>query len=289
MKRYILLIIALMLCVSLCSCENLLNKAKAAVTGTEISEPPKDYIATLDNGEYSYELYDDYVKIIEYIVKDDAENASSDVIIPSEIDGKPVTVIGSLCFYDTEIEITSVVIPSSVTTIEEAAFYYADKLVSIDIPDTVTSIGPRAFSWCNSLTNVKIGKGVSELPNYCFNHCSSLTEISIPENITKIGVRAFSYCENLKEIIIAEQVTAVGERAFDGCNSLEFVTVENESLEFGAQMFENCDKVVIISQQDSTATEYCEKYKLRWSTSKDIEAVILGNDASTTESSEISE
>lgn len=285
MKRFLLLTVALMLCVSLCSCENLLKKAKAAVTGEEISEPPKDYIATLENGEYSYELYDEYVKIIKYI----AEDASSDVLIPSEIDGKPVTVIGSLCFYDTETEITSVVIPPSVTTIEETAFYYADKLVSIDIPDTVTSIGTRAFSWCNSLATVKIGKGISEIPNYCFNHCSSLTEIVIPDNITKIGVRAFSYCESLKEFVIADHIAQVGERAFNGCSALEFVTVENESLEFGAQIFESCDNVVIIAPQDTSATEYCKKYNLRWSTSKDIEAIILGDDTSATESLEISE
>lgn len=279
-----------MLCVSLCSCENLLNKAKAAVTGTEVSEPPKDYIATLDNGEYTYELYDEYVKIIKYIVEEEeGKEVSTDIVIPSEIDNKPVKVIGSLCFYDINIDITTVVIPSSVTTIEEAAFYYADKLVSIEIPDTVTSIEPRAFSWCNSLTSVKIGNGIDTIPNYCFNHCASLTEFIIPENITKIGVRAFSYCENLKEIVIAQQITEVGERAFNGCTSLEFFTVENSSLVFGNELFENCDKLVIIAPQDSTATEYCEKYKLRWSTSKDVEAIVLGNDTSATESVEISE
>lgn len=273
MKRILLLTLVVMLCITLCSCDTILKKAKSMVTGEEEPEMPEDYIATLENDEYSYELYDDYVKIIKYLVKD----GDSAVTIPSEIDGKPVTVIGSLCFHDVETDVVTVNIPSSVITIEESAFYYADKLTSITIPDTVTSLGSRAFAWCNSLETVSFGKGISEIPEYCFNHCASLVTVAIPETITKIGVRAFSYCEKLFEITAPKTVTEIGERAFTGCPSLEYVTFENSALVLGNKLFENSEKIIVISPEGSSGKQYCERNGLRWSTSKDIEAVQLGN------------
>lgn len=280
MKRIILLLMTVMLCVSLCSCDTLLKKAKSAVTGEEESEMPKDYIATLENDEFTYELYDSYVKITKYIGVGDEEH---EVLIPSEIDGKPVTTIGSLCFYDTEAAVVAVTIPDTVTTIEESAFYYADKIASITIPDSVTSIGSRAFAWCNSLETIEIGSGITEIPEYCFNHCEAITVFTLHSNITKIGIRAFSYCGKLTEIVIPENVTELGERAFDGCVALEYITFENESIALGNNIFENCENAVIIASDDSNAKNYCTEYGLRWSTSKDIEAVVLGGEESSAE------
>ena len=49
---------------------------------------------------------------------------------------------------------SSVIIPDSVTTIGEDAFYQCTSLTSVTIPDSVTSIGKNAFSECTSLTDV---------------------------------------------------------------------------------------------------------------------------------------
>ncbi len=286
MKKVLLLMLAVSLCLSLCSCETILKKAKSIVTGEEEVEMPEDYITTLENDEYSYELYDEYVKIIKYLVEDGNET----VDIPSEIDGKPVTTIGSLCFYDIKTAVTAVNIPDSVTTIEESAFYYCDKLVSITIPDTVTSIGSRAFAWCNGLETVTFGKGVSEIPDFCFNHCASLTTVIVPAEITKIGVRAFSYCETLNEIDVSMGVTHIGERAFSGCPELKFAIFGSADIVLDTKLFENSNEVVVIAPDNSIAKKYCEDNNLRWSTSKDIEAVQLGtvDEVSDSESSDSS-
>ncbi len=280
MKKIMLLMLTVMLCVTLCSCDSILKRAKSMVTGEEEPEMPKDYIATLENDEYSYELYDEYVKIIKYLVED----GDTTVTVPSEIDGKPVTVIGSLCFYDIDTAVVAVNIPDSVTTIEESAFYYADKLVSIVIPDSVTSIGSRAFAWCNSLETVTFGKNITEIPEYCFNHCAAMETLTIPSTVTKIGVRAFSYCENLKEIVVPKEITELGDRAFSGCPLLEFVTFENPDITLGTNIFESSDNVVVLAPDNTNAKKYCEDNNLRWSTSKDIEAVVLGGDESSAES-----
>lgn len=282
MKKILLLLLAAILCLSLCSCDTILKKAKTAVTGEEESEMPEDYIATLENDQFSYEVYEEYIKLTKYTA------IETSVEIPSEIDGKPVTTIGSLCFHDTEALVTSVNIPSSVTTIEESAFYYADHLLTIRIPDSVTKIGSRAFAWCNSLESVSFGAGVTEIPDYCFNHCASLTTLIIPSKITKIGIRAFSYCDNLIEMVVPSNVLEVGERAFAGCPMLEFVTINNDSVQLGKNIFEECERLSVIASENSNAMNYCAEYQLRWSTSKDIEAIIIVTDESSVEESNTS-
>ncbi len=282
MKRIFLFLLISLLCISLCSCDTLLKKAKSAITGEEESKMPDDYVASLQNSEYTYDLYEDYVEITKYI----GENV--EVSVPSKIDGLPVKVIGTLCFHDTDAAVVSVTIPASVTEIGEQAFYLAEDLVSITIPDTVKKIGTRAFAWCNGLENVVIGNGVTEIPDYCFNHCASLTSVSIPESIKKIGLRAFSYCEKLSDQVLPQNVESVGDMAFAGCPALEYVTVANNSITLGKNLFSESDNVAVISEEGSAAMSYCVEYNLRWSTSKDIEAVILGGEGSQ-DSSSVSE
>ena len=270
MKKIALVVLAGLLCVAFCSCENILQKAKSAVTGEEVSQMPEDYVTTLENESYSYELYKTYVKVIKYLGEE------TEVTIPESIEELPVTVIGSLCFHDTEAKVTTVNIPASVKTIDESAFYLAEYLTTITIPDTVNKIGSRAFAWCNSLETVVIGNGITEIPEYCFNHCSSLTNVTIPDGVTKIGLRAFSYCDKIVEQVVPSNVVEIGERAYVGCTALEYVTLNNQSIKLGTALFENTPDVVVIAAEGSSGKKYCEDNNLRWSTSKDIEAIKLG-------------
>ncbi len=284
MKRFLLLLLVSLMCITLCSCDTLLKKAKTAVTGVEESKMPEDYLTSSENDDFSFDVYKEYIKITKY----KAEEGNGEVVIPSVIDGKPVKVIGSLCFHDTEVAVTSVKIPSSVTTIEESAFYYADKLEAIRIPDSVTSIGSRAFAWCNSLKSISFGSGVTEIPSFCFNHCESLESVIIPSKITKIGVRAFSYCNSIKEFTVPSNVSELHERAFDGCVNLEFVSINNTGIDIGDYVLNGCEKVVVLSGDESNAKQYCMENGIRWSTSKDVPAIIITPDESSAES-EVSE
>ena len=56
----------------------------------------------------------------------------------------------------TMIGLTSVVIPNSVTSIGEAAFYHCKGLISVTIPEGVTSIGKDAFGGCTGITTINI-------------------------------------------------------------------------------------------------------------------------------------
>ncbi len=68
------------------------------------------------------------------------------------------------------------IIPNSITSINDAVFNGCEALSSVTIPNTVTSIGSEAFNR------------------------TALTSITIPGSVTSIGDNAFGYCENLTKV-----------------------------------------------------------------------------------------
>ena len=281
MKKFALIALAFLICLSLCSCSSILNKVKSYVTGNEVSVVPEDFLESRSNDEYSYDVYKEYIEITGYLGEETV------IVLPSELDGKPVTSVGSLAFFE-KAKVTSVTIPDSVTNIAESAFYYADSLVSVVLPDTVTSIGSRAFAWCDSLTAVHIGSGVGSIPDFCFNHCSSLVTVSVPTSVKNIGVRAFSYCDSLADITLPYSVEYLGDMCFANCPALEYCDLRNNAITFGANVFENSSEVTLISQLSSTARDYCAEHGMRWSQSRFIEAIIPSDGVTADESLEVS-
>jgi len=128
--------------------------------------------------------------------------------IPAMIDGLPVTTISSYAFRDTYW--SSVIIPDSVTSIKDHAFYECTRLTSVTIPDSVTSIGRYAFFRCSSLTSMTIPGSVTSIGDYAFRECSSLTSVSILNGVTSIGDYAFYGCSSLTSLTIPDSVTSVG-------------------------------------------------------------------------------
>ena len=115
---------------------------------------------------------------------------------------------------------TSVIIPNSVTSIGDAAFYTCSGLTSVTIPNSVTSIGDDAFYYCRGLTSVTIPDSVTSIGDYAFYECSGLTSVTIPNSVTSIGERTFAYCRGLTSVTIGDSVTSIGEKAFSDCVAL---------------------------------------------------------------------
>jgi len=152
-----------------------------------------------------------------------ASTATGAVTIPSELGGYAVKKVGNTwppIFGYPSTSVTSVTIPSSVTSIGASAFRSCTALTSITIPDSVTSMGYDAFYDCTSLTSVLIGSGVTSIPSYAFYGCTALTTLTIPNSVTSIGGSAFYGCTSLINITIPNSITSIGPDAFYGCTRL---------------------------------------------------------------------
>ena len=170
------------------------------------SDPESDFKAEPIDGGKS-------VLIAEYV------GTKWDVRIPSKIRKLPVTHIGRRAFFGKNL--TSIIIPNSVTTIEVDAFAN-NQLTKVTIPNSVTFLA--GFSG-NQLTSVTIPNSVIEIGAGAFSD-NQLANITIPNSVTTIGSQAFMN-NQLTNVNIPNSVTSIGMRAFDG-NPIDFEFFVND-------------------------------------------------------------
>ena len=96
-------------------------------------------------------------------------------------------------------------------------------LTSITIPSSVTSLGNSCFRYCSGLTSITIPSSVTSLGDDCFFGCSGLTSITIPSSVTSLGYGFFYGCSGLTSITIPSSVTYLGGSCFFKCSGLETV------------------------------------------------------------------
>ncbi len=185
----------------------------------------------------------------EYIVYDDDtvevtgyKGTDKDLVIPSEIEGLPVTSIGEEAFSYCD-ELTSITIPNTVINIGDGAFMGCTSLTSMTIPKGVTEIGKGVLSGCEGLTSVSIPEGVEHIGESAFDYCSSLETLTLPKSLKSIDDLAFFGCATLKSITIPEGVERIGEAAFQSCSSLESVILPKSLTELGEWAFLECSKL----------------------------------------------
>lgn len=185
------------------------------------------------------------------------------------------------------VNLTSVIIPNSVTTIENYAFQGCSNLTSITIPDGVTTIENYAFQNCSSLTSITIPESVTSIGDYAFYNCNGLESIVveagnpvydsrnecnaiietasktlitgcnntiIPEGVTQIGNYSFRECSGLTSIIIPNSVTSIGSGAFNGCSGLTSITIPSSVTSIGDRAFSGCSGLTSITIGNSVTS-----------------------------------
>jgi hypothetical protein len=151
------------------------KNGSCAGTYTHPDKRSLDWRAWHNNFRYQYN--DGAISILGY------NSSGGDLIIPEEISGYPVTIIGKRAFFNKKL--TSVTIPNSVTIIEEEAFLggsgkreYNERGGSSVIPQ-------------GTISDVSIGTGVTTIGNSAFEY-NKLSAIIIPNSVTSIGGLAFA-------------------------------------------------------------------------------------------------
>lgn len=137
--------------------------------------------------------------------------ATKRVIVPREIDGKPVVSIGENVFMNTEIE--EVILPKSVKSIGRGAFSGCKNLHQIDLPDSVETLGTDCFSG-SGLESLAFPNALREIPSYCCRNCLQLKKVSFGNRIKKIEYCAFQGCKILRRISLPESLEEIDFRSF---------------------------------------------------------------------------
>ena len=125
------------------------------------------------------------------------------------------------------MNLTSINIPNSITSIGRYAFCKCSKLTSINIPNSITSISDGVFAGCEGSTSITIPNSVTSIGSAAFMNCSSLKSINIPNSVSIIGNGTFKDCASLTSINIPNSVTSIGSSAFYGCTSLTSTNILN--------------------------------------------------------------
>ncbi len=191
----------------------------------------------------------------EYAVSGIGTATETDIVIPEEYCGLPVTSIDDEAFLRCK-SLTSVTISDSITSIGAWAFYECSGLIDVTISDSVIIIENEAFLACDSLRNVTIPANVMSVGYGAFGYCDSLLSLDVNENnqyyksidgnlYSKDGKTLVQYAvgKESSSFVIPDSVTSIRDRAFGGCNNLTNVTIPDGITSVGYGAFFGCGKL----------------------------------------------
>jgi len=208
------------------------------------------------DGDYRFYSYEDVNYLVDYIGEDYR------ITLPHNYNDEEYELY-MYSFYGEE-NLTSIIVPNTVTKIGFAAFKECAGLEFVSLPfigsgnastetnhfgyvfgaDTylenaayvpkllaeVTIIGgdavsENAFYDCSNIVSVEISESVISIGEGAFYNCTSLAEFEIPPSVLNISASAFYNCTGIEELIIPSSVTNIGLGAFANCFGIKSITV----------------------------------------------------------------
>ncbi len=167
-------------------------------------------------------------------------------------------------------KLTDIVIPTTVDSIEHAAFARCEGLTSIVIDGNLKYVEAEAFAYCTSLKKIEIKNAIEECGAYCFTGCMALDTLItsanmleirptssdynsyLPKDIRYIKVTGGELSGNAFEVInrnykalrtldlAATTNTSLSDEAFKGCYNLETLALPSAMEEIPYMMAAEC-------------------------------------------------
>lgn len=256
-----------------------------------------------ESGWFRKDANGDCVEITKYT------GSGSEVVIPSEIDGKKAVSIGEAAFSGAS-GLTSVTIPDSVKYINWWAFKDCSSLASVKFPNSLTVIGLEAFNGCTSLKDITIPASVTRMGES--SQGTGVFDNSILESIkVEEGNQTFDSRDNCNAIIVTESnvlsvgcknttipnsVTKIGNGAFYNCKGLESIKIPSSVTNIGSMAVgwflseetgqpASNPNFIVYGMSGSAAETYAKENGLKFQAASDDDlywaAVTLENDSYT--------
>ncbi len=181
------------------------------------------------------------------------KNFTSLISVPAGLSGEvviPDTVThidnSAICGSST---ITNVVIPDSVITIDGENFMGMTALTEIILPNSVTGPVESYFAnGCINLQYVKLSENNNYINGHAFKNCYALTSIVIPEGVTKVNNEAFNNCTSLSSVVLPSTITSIGVNTFAN-TAITTMQTPNDTFVKDATSFANCEVTWFSSEE----------------------------------------
>ena len=152
----------------------------------------------------------------------------------------PMGVTTIAAYACSSCQISQVILPASVSSIEKCAFMNCINLQYIAIPQTVRNIASYTFSGCKNLRSIDLPTQLSTIGSYAFQDCITLQFVQLPESVVEIGAHAFQECDALTTFTIPSHVTKIAEGCFRNCKGLQSINLNNGITSIGNEAFRGC-------------------------------------------------
>ena len=227
------------------------------------------HVCSLCGHEYRDNYFSQaYTEGLKYSVTDQGvvisgvEEGFGEIVIPTHIDGVPVTKIAESAFAGMS-QITDIALPQTITAIGRRAFA-GTSLSHITIPNSVEEIGAQIFSGCGYLTEVTYNSNFEPSENGLFLNLPSLKKVTFGGSV----VPGYICCDSvsLSEVVIAEGIEEIGHHAFYNCSSLTGIDLPPSLGYIGTEVFAGSGLVglsvpELVTSVDRAAFANCARLK----------------------------
>ena len=225
----------------------------------------------------------------------------TNLVIPSEYNGLPVTAIADMAFAPLDANymprdpynIVSVKLPETIKTIGSMAFGGIPTLKNVDLPDSIEIVQGYAFAGSEALeyaeydgalylgnennpylvfvnpkdTNViscRIHDETKVIGGIAFNECKMLETVYLGDGVKYISPSAFMGCSMLSNFIIGEgsSLISIANSAFYGCSSLVNIELPNSLKNIDNGAFAQCTSLTKVVIPESV--ENIGEYAFEW-------------------------